>query len=150
MKSGSSFLSRQPRCSLLERRLRPAPAPVRLVFRLTERWLSGRKHRTRNAAYGQPYRGFESHPLRHLVNLLRELDFLLWDFGRKSPLFVLFEDRGEPQSVAESPRNESFSLCAKFEVRSAFQTGGGRGCLVALANSIATELTKALDRAKVQ
>ena len=29
-----------------------------------ERWLSGRKHRTRNAAYGQPYRGFESHPLR--------------------------------------------------------------------------------------
>ena len=30
-----------------------------------ERWLSGRKHRTRNAAYGQPYRGFESHPLRH-------------------------------------------------------------------------------------
>ena len=30
-----------------------------------ERWLSGRKHRTRNAACGQPYRGFESHPLRH-------------------------------------------------------------------------------------
>ena len=23
-------------------------------------------HRTRNAAYGQPYRGFESSPLRHL------------------------------------------------------------------------------------
>src|SRR3954451_5017119 len=30
-----------------------------------ERWLRGRKHRTRNAACGQPYRGFESHPLRH-------------------------------------------------------------------------------------
>ena len=24
-------------------------------------------HRTRNAAYGQPYRGFESLPLRHLI-----------------------------------------------------------------------------------
>ena len=30
-----------------------------------ERWLSGRKHRTRNAAWVQAYRGFESHPLRH-------------------------------------------------------------------------------------
>src|SRR5436190_17925009 len=29
-----------------------------------ERWQSGRSHRTRNAAYGQPYRGFESLPLR--------------------------------------------------------------------------------------
>ena len=29
-----------------------------------ERWQSGRMHRTRNAAYGQPYRGFESPPLR--------------------------------------------------------------------------------------
>src|SRR3546814_7025790 len=26
-------------------------------------------HRTRNAAYGQPYRGFESLPLRHLLVL---------------------------------------------------------------------------------
>lgn len=31
---------------------------------LAERWQSGRMHRTRNAAYGQPYRGFESPPLR--------------------------------------------------------------------------------------
>ncbi len=31
-----------------------------------ERWQSGRSHRTRNAAYGQPYRGFKSLPLRHL------------------------------------------------------------------------------------
>ena len=29
-----------------------------------ERWLRGRKHRTRNAACRQRYRGFESHPLR--------------------------------------------------------------------------------------
>src|SRR5690242_21548842 len=36
----------------------------RHMLNLAERWLSGRKHRTRNAAYGQPYRGFESHPLR--------------------------------------------------------------------------------------
>src|SRR4030095_13236653 len=32
---------------------------------LAERWLRGRKHRTRNAACRQRYRGFESHPLRH-------------------------------------------------------------------------------------
>ena len=30
-----------------------------------ERWLRGRKHRTRNAAWAQAHRGFESHPLRH-------------------------------------------------------------------------------------
>ena len=29
-------------------------------------------HRTRNAAYGQPYRGFESLPLRHNFHFLRE------------------------------------------------------------------------------
>ena len=35
-------------------------------------------HRTRNAAYGQPYRGFESLPLRHLVLFSHELlNFLL-------------------------------------------------------------------------
>ncbi len=41
-----------------------ASAPL-LGPRKTERWLSGRKHRTRNAAYLYGYRGFESHPLRH-------------------------------------------------------------------------------------
>src|ERR1700729_3266998 len=30
-------------------------------------------HRTRNAAYGQPYRGFESLPLRHFLPLLLKL-----------------------------------------------------------------------------
>ena len=34
---------------------------------LAERWLSGRKHRTRNAAWAQAHRGFESHPLRHII-----------------------------------------------------------------------------------
>ena len=33
---------------------------------LAERWQSGRSRRTRNAEYGQPYRGFESLPLRQL------------------------------------------------------------------------------------
>ena len=37
----------------------------------TERWLRGRKHRTRNAAYLYRYRGFESHPLRHVYFGLR-------------------------------------------------------------------------------
>src|SRR4051812_33105754 len=31
-----------------------------------DRWSSGRWHRTRNAAYLQGYRGFESHPVRQL------------------------------------------------------------------------------------
>src|SRR3954453_705163 len=50
-------------------RARPKPALRRHAPR-AERWLSGRKHRTRNAAYGQPYRGFESHPLRHATGQL--------------------------------------------------------------------------------
>src|SRR3954465_1007105 len=50
-------------------RARPKPAFRRHAPR-AERWLSGRKHRTRNAAYGQPYRGFESHPLRHATGPL--------------------------------------------------------------------------------
>ena len=33
-------------------------------MRSPERWLSGRKRRTRNPVYGSPYRGFESHPFR--------------------------------------------------------------------------------------
>ena len=52
-------------------RLDPAlrsPRPTGLRSCL-ERWLSGRKHRTRNAAYPQGYRGFESHPLRHQLRM---------------------------------------------------------------------------------
>ncbi len=42
-------------------------APRRSSLLNSERWQSGRMHRTRNAAYGQPYRGFESLPLRQFV-----------------------------------------------------------------------------------
>src|SRR5258706_14356920 len=35
-------------------------------FNGLDRLRSGLTHRTRNAAYGQPYRGFESLPVRHL------------------------------------------------------------------------------------
>ncbi len=35
--------------------------------RLAERWQSGRSRRTRNAKYGQLYRGFESLPLRQFI-----------------------------------------------------------------------------------
>ena len=35
--------------------------------RLAERWQSGRLHRTRNAAYSQGYREFESPPLRQRI-----------------------------------------------------------------------------------
>ena len=41
----------------------PASAPDN-----AERWQRGRMRRTRNAVYGQPYRGFESHPLRHRIS----------------------------------------------------------------------------------
>ena len=41
-----------------------------------ERWQSGRSRRTRNAEYGQPYRGFESLPLRH-IDVLKMLDLQL-------------------------------------------------------------------------
>ena len=34
-------------------------------------------HRTRNAAYGQPYRGFESLPLRHHAEIFTEDGLLL-------------------------------------------------------------------------
>ncbi len=39
----------------------------------TERWLRGRKHRTRNAAYLYGRRGFESRPLRHCTDLCAQL-----------------------------------------------------------------------------
>ena len=52
-----------PRTLLLDplRHARPPNGPVRYA---PERWQSGRMHRTRNAAYSQGYRGFESLPLR--------------------------------------------------------------------------------------
>src|SRR5690606_16209459 len=40
---------------------------------LAERWQSGRMHRTRNAAWGQLHRGFESLPLRHTFHILHGL-----------------------------------------------------------------------------
>ena len=40
----------------------------------------GLEHRTRNAAYGQPYRGFESLPLRH-HNKINNLAGVLSDIG---------------------------------------------------------------------
>ena len=46
-------------CTILEKALR---AGVFSIF--GERWLSGRKRRSRKPVYGQLYRGFESHSLR--------------------------------------------------------------------------------------
>jgi hypothetical protein len=37
-------------------------------------------HRTRNAAYGQPYRGFESLPLRH-TNKINDLAEIVSDIS---------------------------------------------------------------------
>jgi hypothetical protein len=46
-----------------------AHRPGLLALATTERWQSGRSRRTRNAEYGQPYRGFESLPLRQIERL---------------------------------------------------------------------------------
>ena len=83
-----------------------------------ERWLSGRKHRTRNAAYGQPYRGFESHPLRHIPEL--KLIFTsVWQFGcmdqsvdpnrrsRRSPVFLKASIEVDGNPVPVTLRNLS-------------------------------------------
>ena len=37
------------------------------VFRSVERWPSGLRHTLAKGACGRPYRGFESHPLRHPI-----------------------------------------------------------------------------------
>jgi hypothetical protein len=41
-------------------------------------------HRTRNAAYGQPYRGFESLPLRQMIIEIN----LLWMVGGPAPVYA--------------------------------------------------------------
>ena len=53
-----------PLCYAISPPVSTAP-PVWRCFHLAERWQSGRMHRTRNAAWGQLHRGFESLPLRH-------------------------------------------------------------------------------------
>jgi hypothetical protein len=72
------------------------------------------------AQYASPYRKFESHPPRHTVKILRELDFPAKTFGLKCPLFALFRDPGEHRLATESPWNGCLSLHGEFEVRSAF------------------------------
>ena len=42
-------------------------------------------HRTRNAAYGQPYRGFESLPLRHTTLIYNNYLVVLWRNHRFVP-----------------------------------------------------------------
>ena len=64
----------KPPCRLRIRDLKARPRPIGGAARstsddLAERWQSGRTYRTRNAAYPRGYRGFESHPLRHLLSL---------------------------------------------------------------------------------
>src|SRR5690606_37902048 len=40
---------------------------LRELRRIADRWQSGRMYLTRNQAYVQAYRGFESHPVRHRI-----------------------------------------------------------------------------------
>src|SRR6266852_4387136 len=59
-----------------------------------ERWQSGRMHRTRNAAYGQPYRGFESLPLRQITMELSR------------PYAAYAPPRQQPKLLSWGPRRE--------------------------------------------
>src|SRR5690348_3082688 len=85
-----------------------------------ERWLSGRKHRTRNAAYGQPYRGFESHPLRH-THLLDFIGFSAAAEHRLKCAIVTASDdcRGAPE-LDRLPELVRDSLAAIRAVRFEF------------------------------
>lgn len=44
----------------------------------TERWLSGRRRRSRKPLNGLPFRRFESCPLRHLVNIPRRREICVF------------------------------------------------------------------------
>ena len=63
--------------------------------------------------------GCESHPLRHTVNQLGELDFLAEIFGRNPHFSPQFETSESPDPRPKSQLNRSFSLRADFEVWSA-------------------------------
>ncbi len=93
----------------------PTASPILLVKRTpartsqfvpAERWQSGRMHRTRNAAYLQGYRGFESHPLRH-----GELSRL--NFRVKPPVECLSTGAGEMSYLAGHAQYQR-SLTATF------------------------------------
>jgi hypothetical protein len=53
-----------------------------------ERWLSGRRHRTRNAAYGKLYREFESLPLRSCFILRAKLSKSMKQTTKSTRLYI--------------------------------------------------------------
>ena len=63
----------------------------------------------------KPYRGFESLPLRHVVNLLLLLNFRLQTFRWKLPLLDLIRDLREAEHRREMPSESAFSLNANLE-----------------------------------
>ena len=77
-------------------------------------------HRTRNAAYGQPYRGFESLPLRHPARDLRT-----------------FQRRSRPAKLHHSRRwnlrnDPALNLCTRAEALSELTVGNARSCICVL------------------
>ena len=96
----------------IDRPRRSAPR----IAQVPERWQSGRLYRTRNAAYGQPYRGFESHPLRHyqilefsLPNQPLENGPVIWAFGSR-PVYVPERQRHQ-KSFSEAPYSLKLCTC---------------------------------------
>src|SRR5437868_15142508 len=67
----------------------------------------------------KPYRGFESLPLRHLVNLLLLLNFMVQIFGRKLPLLDLIRELREAWYRRNLSSESHFSPNSNWEVRSA-------------------------------
>ena len=105
---------------LLERRPRPKAGAHAGAHDPAERWLSGRKHRTRNAAYGQPYRGFESHPLRQSSVQAQhpETDFARspgWRQRGHNEVRTATRRHGLPS--CPSPHSHAYSLASRFGTR---------------------------------
>jgi hypothetical protein len=56
-------------------------------------------HRTRNAAYGQPYRGFESLPLRHLYQKYhRFFGLISYQPPTRTPMMLVIIDKDPSRS----------------------------------------------------
>src|SRR5262245_15042479 len=111
----------------------------------TDRWLSGRKHRTRNAAYGQLYRGFESLPVRHLRRVVVSPVSVS---GPKSPAVAgpLLATSEDVAVVTQRPNSAYFHRnSAKLSVFSSAREFGERAMKIrpkpVLASLVATSLT---------
>ena len=100
--------------------------PVFRVRPALERWLSGRKHRTRNAAYLEGYRGFESHPLRHCLHPSHWRDLSKSLSGSIGPIAPSSLVEGDQAMTAASPLNGNTDHARPTHSRDHLQDPGPR------------------------